>query len=376
MQTMNDIISIYKWGFTHKQNNVQEAKDLFLISGPCSAETEQQVIETAMAVAKTSADVFRAGVWKPRTRPGGFEGIGEKALQWLNTAKQLTGLPICVEVATAEQVSLALSYNVDILWIGARTTVNPFSVQEIADALKGIDIPVLVKNPVNPDVELWRGAIERLYGAGLRRIAAVHRGFSVYPKGQLRNQPYWDLVSELRNAIPQLSIITDPSHICGNAAYLAEIAQSACEWGTTGFMFETHCNPAQAWTDAKQQIQPHELTALIDNLDYTPKHKDEVLFSQHLADLRTEMSKLDFQTLDIVGKRMAIGRLINDFKKANNVAISQLEHWAEMFRSKINKVESLQVGQEFISELLSAIDKESLSKQNAILQSFVAVARK
>ena len=373
---MNDIISIYKWGFSQKINSLQNAKDLFLISGPCSAETQQQVIDTALEVAQTNADVFRAGVWKPRTRPGGFEGAGEAALKWLQTAKQLTGLPICVEVATAEHVSLALAYNVDILWIGARTTVNPFSVQEIADALKGIDIPVLVKNPVNADVELWRGAIERLYGAGLRRIAAVHRGFSVYPKDKYRNQPYWDLVQEFRKAIPEISVITDPSHIAGDTQYLAEIAQNAFDKQTDGFMFETHCNPKAAWTDAKQQLQPNELTKLLEQLAHKTIDKDEALFKQHLADLRTEISKLDLQTLDIISKRMALVRIINDFRKANNMAISQLEHWADMFRARINKVDSIQIGQEFITELLSAINKESLSQQSAILQGFVEVARK
>jgi chorismate mutase len=368
---MDELISIYKWGF----GGVADKKN-FLISGPCSAETEQQVVETALSVAQTGANLFRAGVWKPRTRPNSFEGVGEAAFAWLRTARQLTGLPFCIEIASARHVEIALKNGADVLWIGARTTVNPFAVQEIADALRGIDIPVMVKNPVNPDLELWIGAIERLYQSGLRRIAAVHRGFSVYQKTRYRNEPLWEIATELRRRIPALSIITDPSHIAGDAALLAEVAQTACDIGTDGFMFETHCQPAAAWSDAKQQIRPETLSQLLLELSPREESSENSLFQRNLAQLRSEIDRLDYQTLDLLSQRMALVRLIGEFKREHNIAIVQMARWAEIFSSRSQKAEELQIGREFISELLRAIHKESISQQTAILQKLVEAVRK
>ncbi len=368
---MDELINIKNWGFS-----ADGEQKTFLISGPCSAETEGQVVETAMAVAKTGANLFRAGVWKPRTRPNSFEGVGEAAFPWLRTAKQLTGLPICIEIASAKHVELALKNGIDLLWVGARTTVNPFAVQEIADALRGVDVPILVKNPVNPDLELWIGGIERLYQSGLRRIGAVHRGFSVYQKSRYRNEPLWEISTELRRRLPNLSILTDPSHIAGDAALLGEIAQTAFDIGTDGFMFETHCAPAEAWSDAKQQIRPAALTALLAGLQPRAAGSESSDFQQNLATLRQEIDKLDYQSLDLLARRMAIVRQIGEFKSEHNIAIVQMQRWAEIFSSRNQYAENLQIGQAFVADILRAIHKESIQQQTCILQSLVEAVKK
>ena len=271
---------------------------------------------------------------------------------------------------------MALKNGIDLLWVGARTTVNPFAVQEIADALRGVDVPILVKNPVNPDLELWIGGIERLYQAGLRRIGAVHRGFSVYQKSRYRNEPLWEISTELRRRLPNLSILTDPSHIAGDAALLAEIAQTAFDIGTDGFMFETHCAPAEAWSDAKQQIRPAALTALLAGLQPRAAGSESRDFQQNLAALRQEIDKLDYQSLDLLARRMAIVRQIGEFKSEHNIAIVQMQRWAEIFSSRSQYAENLQIGQAFVADILRAIHKESIQQQTCILQSLVEAVKK
>lgn len=340
----------------------------FLVAGPCSAETEEQTLQAALGVAAQGAQLFRAGIWKPRTRPHSFEGVGAIGLAWLQRAKQLTGLPVCTEVATAHHVEEALRHDIDVLWVGARTTVNPFAVQEIADALRGTDIPVLVKNPVNPDLELWLGAIERLNDAGIHRLAAIHRGFSQYHKSRYRNEPLWEVAVELRRRLPHLTIINDPSHIAGDRQYLLEIAQYAMNIGLDGLMLEIHPCPAQAWSDAKQQITPESLGQLLHQLTVREAELQNPIVEANLGQLRQHIDKLDFQLLETLAKRMELVREIGDFKQENNVAIVQMERWAEIYRTRLAQSDRLQLSTEFIAELLQAIHKESIRQQAVIMQ--------
>src|SRR5678810_1043184 len=274
-------------------NKTQQAwkKRPLIISGPCSAETEEQVLETASRLAKTGkVDMLRAGIWKPRTRPGSFEGIGTKGLPWLQKAKKLTGLPVAVEVATAKQVEDALHFGVDVLWIGARTTVNPFSVQEVADALRGADVPVLIKNPINPDLELWTGAVERVAKAGIKQIGLIHRGFSSYGNTEYRNAPMWHLAIEMKRRNPEMLIINDPSHICGRRDILMDIAQKAIDLGFDGLMIESHIDPDNAWSDAKQQVTPEKLGEMIDAIKWRHETADEKEFITALEKLREQIN--------------------------------------------------------------------------------------
>ena len=286
-----------------------------IISGPCSAESEKQVLETAQELAKIDAvKLFRAGIWKPRTRPNTFEGHGEKALKWLQKARQETGLKVTIEVANPKHVELALKYNIDVLWIGARTVVNPFSVQEIANALKGVDIPVMVKNPLNPDLSLWIGALERINEVGIHNLAAIHRGFDFFKKSTFRNAPMWEIPIELKRLYPSLPIITDPSHISGKSSLLAEIAQKSFDLEMDGLMIETHCNPKEALTDAKQQITPSDLNDLLNNLVVRERSGD-FAFETKLEEYRSEIDRLDAEMIDILARRLDIIDLIGKYKK-------------------------------------------------------------
>jgi chorismate mutase len=280
-------------------------KKPLIISGPCSAETEEQVIATAQRLAATGkVDMLRAGIWKPRTRPGSFEGIGAKGLPWLQKAKELTGLPTTVEVATAKQVESALHFGVDMLWIGARTTVNPFSVQDVADALKGVDIPVLIKNPINPDLELWIGAVERIQKAGITQVGLIHRGFSSYGNTEFRNAPMWHLAIELKRRHPELPMICDPSHICGRRDILQAVAQEAIDLDYDGLMLETHIDPDNAWSDAKQQITPEKFGEMLDSMVFRNERTDKNEFNTALEKFRNQINGIDDEIIQLLSNRM------------------------------------------------------------------------
>src|SRR5678810_634419 len=290
-----------------------------IISGPCSAETEEQVIQTAQRLAATGkVDMLRAGIWKPRTKPGMFEGIGVKGLPWMQKAKQLTGLPVTVEVATAKQVEDALHFEIDVLWIGARTTVNPFSVQEVADALRGVDVPVLIKNPINPDLELWSGAVERVVRAGIKQIGLIHRGFSSYGNTEYRNAPMWHLAIEMKRRNPEMMIINDPSHICGRRDILMDVAQKAIDLDFDGLMIESHIDPDNAWSDAKQQVTPERLAEMLDTIVWRKEDINSEAYHQALEKLRQQINHLDDELMQILGQRMKAAEQIGQYKRDNN----------------------------------------------------------
>lgn len=339
-----------------------------IISGPCSAETEEQVIQTALRLKQTGkVDVLRAGIWKPRTRPGNFEGVGSMGLPWLQKAKQLTGLPFAVEVATAKQLEDALKHNTDIVWIGARTTANPFSVQEIADALKGVDIPVLIKNPVNPDMELWTGALERVIKAGIENIALIHRGFSAYGDSEFRNAPMWQLAIEMKRRFPELPFIIDPSHICGNRHMLQEITQNAIDLDYDGVIIESHIDPDQAWSDANQQITPERLKELLEDIVWRKeKITSEELHTQ-LEKLRRQIDRLDDEILQLLHHRMKISEQIGLYKKDHNITILQTERWNQILERVYKNGEKAGLSKEFITQYFDAIHMESIKHQDAIM---------
>lgn len=339
-----------------------------IISGPCSAETEEQVLETATRLAGTGkVDMLRAGIWKPRTKPGMFEGIGTKGLPWLLQAKKQTGLSITVEVATAKHVQDALQFEVDVLWIGARTTVNPFSVQEVADALRGVDIPVLVKNPINPDLELWSGAIERMQKAGLKEVGMIHRGFSSYGNTEFRNAPMWHLPIEMKRRYPDMLLICDPSHICGNRSLLQSVAQKSIDLDFGGLMIESHIDPDKAWSDAKQQVTPERLAEMLDTLIWRSENTDEKEFITALATLREQINQLDDELLALLGQRMKIADKIGEYKKGNNITILQTNRWNDILERAFRKGESLGLGKEFITRYFDAVHLESINHQNKIM---------
>lgn len=341
-----------------------------LIAGPCSAESREQVLETMEALAASGrVQILRAGVWKPRTRPGSFEGVGLKALPWLLEAKKRTGLPICVEVATPEHVELALEAGIDILWIGARTTVNPFAVQALADALEGRDIPVFVKNPINPDVDLWIGAIERLYKAGLRRIAAIHRGFSVYQSAPYRNAPLWELPIELRRRMPQLSLINDPSHICGQRYLLEEVAQLALNLDFDGLMIESHCEPDEAWSDAAQQLTPAALDAMMQRLVCSKSDSQLPHVQELLEELRQDIDKIDSQLLPLLKERHDLAERIGALKKEQQLTVLQSQRWREIFVSRQAWAKELDLPEDYIARLFQVIHYETVKSQLALYTS-------
>ncbi len=339
----------------------------FLIAGPCSAETEEQVLETAHGLAGSGIDLFRAGVWKPRTRPGAFEGTGTPALPWLRRVKQETGLRTTIEVANGNQVYEALKHGVDVLWVGARSTVNPFSVQEIADALRGVDVPVLVKNPVNPDLDLWIGAIERIRNAGVSQIGAIHRGFSAYAKSKFRNAPYWEIPIELRRRMPDLPLICDNSHICGNREDLLEVAQQALDLNYNGLMTEVHPTPDAAWSDAKQQITPFIYMELINSLVVRRETTDNAEFLENIENLRHKIDEIDLELLNLIARRMRVAEDIGRYKQRNNISILQTTRWNEIMEKGFEQGRARGLNDEFIERFLSAIHQESIAHQQTVM---------
>lgn len=338
-----------------------------IIAGPCSAESEKQVLNTAKALAEQQVDLFRAGIWKPRTRPNSFEGVGVIGLNWLRKVKEETGLKVTTEVANRQHVFEALKYGVDVFWLGARTTVNPFSVQEVADALEGVDVPVMIKNPINPDLKLWIGAIERIYNAGIRRIAVVHRGFSAFGNSNYRNEPRWQIPIELMRQFPDLEIICDNSHICGRRDILAKVAQKALDLNFDGLMIETHPHPEDAWSDAQQQITPKALQKMVKNLIFRAPSTNNETFLHNLEDLRHQIDEIDDELLDILGKRMILAENIGLYKKKNNIAILQPARWSEILETAIAKGAKKGLSEEFITRLLKAIHEESINHQEKVM---------
>ncbi|MDP3561767.1 MAG: chorismate mutase [Legionellaceae bacterium] len=353
---------------------VKTKNEPLLIAGPCSAETEDQLMATAHLLAKTGkVSVLRAGIWKPRTRPGEFEGIGSIGLTWLKRAKEETGLPIAVEVANAKHVEEALASGVDILWVGARSTVNPFTVQEIADALKGVDIPVMVKNPVNPDIQLWAGALERINNAGITKLAAIHRGFSSYEKTAFRNEPMWELAIQLKTLCPDLPIINDPSHICGNRELIQYVAQKALDLDMQGLMIESHLDPSVAWTDAKQQLTPAALSELMELLTLRKPESKDKEFTDKLADLRSSIDKIDDQIIQKIAERMQVVQKIGEFKRDNGVTILQVNRWDQIMNKRSAFAKALKLDLNFTGKLLELIHSESIRKQTEIMNDKVNV---
>jgi len=335
----------------------------FVIAGPCSAETEEQVMTTAKQLASKGCHMFRAGIWKPRTKPGGFEGNGETALPWMANVKKETGMLTATEVATPEHIELALKYGIDILWIGARTTANPFAVQALADALKGTDVPVLVKNPVNPDLELWIGALQRINGAGITRLGAIHRGFSSYEKKLYRNDPMWQIAIELKRRLPELSIVCDPSHISGRRDLIAPLCQQALDLGMDGLIVESHCDPEKAWSDASQQVTPEVLDFIISRLVI----RDTALQTDHLKDLRKQIDDIDNQLIDLLAKRMKICRGIGNYKKENGITIVQTKRYSEILDKRGAQGSLLGVDTQCIKNIFENIHEESVRQQMEII---------
>jgi chorismate mutase len=334
-----------------------------VIAGPCSAETEEQVINTARSLADRGTKIFRAGIWKPRTKPGGFEGIGVDGLPWLKQVKEETGMLVATEVATAKHVYECLKAGIDILWIGARTTANPFAVQEIADALKGVDIPVLIKNPVNPDLELWIGALERINGAGLKRLAAIHRGFSSYDKKIYRNLPQWHIPIELRRRIPELPIFCDPSHIGGKRELVAPLCQQAMDLGFDGLIIESHISPDTALSDAQQQITPNMLCDILSKLVI----RNTTMSTEVLSDSRRRIDTLDNELIDLLARRMHVSREIGMYKNETNMPVFQAQRYDEILNKRMAQASELQMSPSFIKSVLQAIHEESVRQQVEII---------
>lgn len=335
----------------------------FVIAGPCSAETEEQVMTTAKQLASKGCHIFRAGVWKPRTKPGGFEGNGEAALPWMKRVKEETGMLITTEVATPEHVEQALKYDIDILWVGARTTANPFAMQALADSLNGIDIPVIVKNPVNPDLELWIGAMERINQAGIKRIAAIHRGFSSYDKKIYRNLPMWQIPIELRRRIPDLPIICDPSHIGGKRELIAPLCQQAMDLGFDGLIVESHCDPDKAWSDAKQQVTPEVLDYILSLLVI----RNETVTTEGIHELRKQIDELDNSIMELLSKRMRVCREIGQYKKEHNMTVLQTSRYNEILDKRGAQGSLCGMDATFVKEVFEAIHEESVRQQMEII---------
>jgi chorismate mutase len=338
-----------------------------VIAGPCSAETEEQVLKIAHQLKDTDATVLRAGIWKPRTRPGNFEGVGALGLKWLQKAKKETGMLITTEVANANHVDLALQHDVDILWIGARTTVSPFIVQEIAEALRGTDKPVLVKNPVNPDLSLWLGAVERLYTADIKNLGVIHRGFSTYEKTRYRNNPEWQIPIDLQSRFPDLPLILDPSHIAGRRDIIFDLCQTALDLNYDGLMVETHFDPDNAWSDANQQITPKTLDQITVDLRIRKVEDDDAKYRNELNTLRTQIDVIDNKLVEMMGKRMKIADSIGQLKKKNNVAILQNKRWNEILGKMILEGEDHNLSEEFMLRIYKAIHQESINHQQKVM---------
>ncbi len=348
------------------------AKRPLIIAGPCSAETEEQTLATCEALAREGCvDVLRAGLWKPRTRPDSFEGVGAEGLAWLAEAKRRTGLPVATEVASARHAESALRFDIDLLWIGARTTVNPFLVQEIADALAGSGVSVLIKNPMNPDTALWAGAVARFEKAGIprSRIGLIHRGFSTGTHWRYRNDPMWHLAFDMRNRFPEMMMICDPSHICGSREYLSEVAQTAANLNYDGLIVESHRNPAEAWSDAGQQLDPKALGVLVRSVNWRADKSDDPEYLLKLARCRTEIDQIDNEIFELLGRRMQIADRIGRIKSSNDVVILQNSRWAEIVERVIGRADRLHLSEKFLRAVLEAIHIESIEHQNRIMQS-------
>ena len=338
-----------------------------VIAGPCSAETEEQVLRIAHELKDSDVNYFRAGIWKPRTRPGMFEGVGEIGLRWLKKVKEETGMKTCTEVANAAHVKLAIENDVDLLWIGARSTVSPFIMQEIADALQGTDKIVLVKNPVNPDLALWLGGIERLYKAGIKKLGAIHRGFSTYEKTKYRNIPEWQIAVEFQNKFPDLPLINDPSHITGNREMIFDVSQTALDLNFDGLMIETHFDPEKAWSDAAQQVTPKKLKQIMVDLKIRKETNTEAEYQNSLDNLRAQINVADAQLIELLGKRMRVSDQIGALKKDKNVAVLQSKRWNEILGNMILEGESKGLSEEFVLRMFKAIHQESINHQEKVI---------
>lgn len=346
---------------------LDEIERPIIISGPCSAETEEQVMATAQQLSSIGkVNIFRAGIWKPRTRPNSFEGIGEVGLKWLADAGQEVGLPVITEVANSQHVELALKAGFKKLWIGARTTVNPFAVQEIADSLKGTEVEVLVKNPINPDLNLWIGAIERFKGAGLNDVHAIHRGFSSFKSERYRNEPMWEIPISLKSHFPDVKMICDPSHICGRRDILQEVSQKAFDLAFDGLMIESHITPDEAWSDAKQQVTPDTLKTILEELILRQISVDDS-FAETLDSLRVKINDIDEDLIGLIAKRMGIAEEIGEYKKEHNITILQPERWAEIKALQTAAAEKNELSYKFIIKYLEAIHQESIRHQTAVM---------
>lgn len=339
-----------------------------IISGPCSAESADQVLNTAKALKKMGkTQLFRAGIWKPRTKPGLFEGVGEIGLPWLTEVKRQTGLPVTIEVANPIHVEKALEHNIDVLWIGARTTVNPFAIQSISDCLQGTNVPVMVKNPINPDLNLWIGAVERLEQAGIKNIALVHRGFSTYGNSEFRNPPMWQLALEMKRIFPQYAMICDPSHICGNRSLIASIAQKSIDLDFDGLMVETHPDPANAWSDAAQQLDPNSFDTLLDHLIWRSPQSELGGLPDLFVQLRTQIDQMDEELIRILAERMKLADQIGTLKKEHNITILQTERWNAILERISAQAAQLGLSEEFIKRYFDAVHLESIHHQNQVM---------
>ena len=349
-------------------NNI--AQRPLLIAGPCSAETEEQVLETARRLKNTGKiDIFRAGIWKPRTRPGSFEGVGETGLSWLVKVKQMYDLPVAVEVARAEHVALCLEHGIDMVWIGARTTVNPFAVQEIADACAGTNLPVMLKNPINPDLSLWLGGMERLIKSGIKQVAAIHRGFSFAGEKIYRNRPQWQIAIDFKTEMPDVTMINDPSHICGRRDILQEVSQTSIDLDYNGLMIESHIDPDNAWSDAKQQVTPERLNEIINALIWRKENTSQQEFITALMHLREQINQVDDELLLLIGQRMKLADKIGEYKRDNNITILQTSRWNEILDRAFVKGENLGLSREFIIRYFNAVHMESINHQNNVMNS-------
>ncbi len=352
-----------------KVNWLTKEKRPIVIAGPCSAETEDQVIQTAVRLKEIGkSDIFRAGIWKPRTSPGSFEGVGVKGLPWLKTVKELTGFPVTVEVAKASHVELCLENQVDILWIGARTTVNPFAVQEIAEALKSVDIPVLIKNPINPDVALWIGAVERLRKSGVKELGAIHRGFSNLGETYYRNRPQWQIAIEFMRNNPDLPMLCDPSHICGRRDILQEIGQKAMDLDYDGLMIETHIDPDNAWSDAMQQVTPETFASIISGIKLKYDFEDNFRLQSKLDQLRELIDNIDDEIINLLSNRMSVSRDIGLYKKEHDMTIYQHKRWNEIIGRTCKQGEKSGLSEEFILKYISAVHDESIDQQGQVMK--------
>ena len=356
-----ELVPLYDWGmFTEPRPSV--------IAGPCSAETKEQVMETAKGLKDLGINVFRAGIWKPRTHPGSFEGIGVEGLGWMQQVKKEYGLKISTEVASERHVFECIKFGVDLVWLGARTTANPFLVQEIADALRGTDIPVLVKNPVNPDLDLWIGALERLNRAGIKKLGVIHRGFSTFEKIQYRNDPQWQVAIELRSRFPELPFLVDPSHMGGSKDYIQEISQRSLDLGFEGLMIESHCNPTCALSDAKQQLTPEELRDLLYNkITVRDSDSDSPQWKENIDQLRAKIDVLDENLLYTLASRMKVSRQIGQYKKDNNIAILQASRWDAVLAKVVEKGREYDLSEKFLTAVFNAIHEASVDAQNEVI---------